>query len=88
MSLATRYDHKSRHRRGCPRWRGLVRGHGERNWRKIGLRRPDRLQPQNLEAEQALLGAMLLSTDVVEGALAKVKREDFYRPSHGRSTRR
>jgi len=51
---------------------------------EIGLRRPDRIQPQNLEAEQALLGAMLLSPDVVEGALAKVKREDFYRPSHGR----
>ena len=50
----------------------------------LGSRRQERLQPQNLEAEQALLGAMLLSTDVVEGALSKVKREDFYRPSHGR----
>ena len=47
-------------------------------------RRQERLQPQNLEAEQALLGAMLLSTEVVEGALAKVKRQDFYRPSHGK----
>ena len=48
----------------------------------IGSKRLDRIPPQNNEAEQALLGAMLLSTGVVEGALAKVKAEDFYRPSH------
>jgi len=50
----------------------------------FGARRQERLQPQNLEAEQALLGAMLLSTEVVEGALSKVKLVDFYRPAHGK----
>ncbi|MEO1456428.1 MAG: replicative DNA helicase [Pseudomonadota bacterium] len=43
-----------------------------------------RLQPHNIEAEQALLGAVLLSNDVfaqVEGAL---RAEHFYDPVHGR----
>lgn len=47
-------------------------------------RRQERIPPQNIEAEQALLGAMLLSTEVVEGALSSAKREDFYRPAHGK----
>ncbi|HET6350957.1 MAG TPA: replicative DNA helicase [Coriobacteriia bacterium] len=46
--------------------------------------RRDRIPPQNIEAEKALLGAMLLSAEVVEGALAKVRMEDFYRPAHAR----
>jgi replicative DNA helicase len=51
---------------------------------ELKARRQDRIPPHNLEAEQALLGAMLLSTEVVEGGLSKVKREDFYRPAHAR----
>lgn len=47
-------------------------------------RRQERIPPQNIEAEQALLGAMLLSSEVVESALSAVKREDFYRPAHGK----
>jgi replicative DNA helicase len=47
-------------------------------------RRQDRVPPHNNEAEQALLGAMLLSGEVVEGAVSKVLPEDFYRPAHGR----
>ncbi len=46
--------------------------------------RRDRVPPQNIEAERALLGAMLLSAEVVEGALAKATAEDFYRPAHAR----
>jgi replicative DNA helicase len=44
----------------------------------------DRVPPQNLEAEQAVLGAMFLSADAVEGALAELEPEDFYRPAHAR----
>jgi replicative DNA helicase len=44
----------------------------------------DRVPPHNLEAEQATLGAMFLSAEAVEGALAMLQPEDFYRPAHAR----
>jgi replicative DNA helicase len=44
----------------------------------------DRVQPHNLEAEQATLGAMFLSSEAVEGALAILQPEDFMRPAHAR----
>ena len=44
----------------------------------------DRVPPHNLEAEQAILGAMFLSSEAVEGALAMLQPEDFYRPAHSR----
>jgi replicative DNA helicase len=44
----------------------------------------DRVQPHNLEAEQATLGAMFLSAEAVEGALAMLQPEDFMRPAHAR----
>ena len=44
----------------------------------------DRVQPHNLEAEQATLGAMFLSSEAVEGALALLQPEDFMRPAHAR----
>jgi len=47
-------------------------------------RRNDRIPPHNLEAEQAVLGAMLLSSEAVEGALGMLADTDFYRPAHGR----
>ena len=40
--------------------------------------------PHNVEAEQAILGAMFLSAEAVEGALAILQPEDFYRPAHAR----
>jgi replicative DNA helicase len=48
---------------------------------KSGL---DRETPHNVEAEQAILGAMFLSPEAVEGALAILQAEDFYRPAHAR----
>jgi replicative DNA helicase len=42
----------------------------------------DRVQPHNLEAEQAILGSMFLSAEAVEGALAMLHPEDFMRPAH------
>jgi replicative DNA helicase len=40
--------------------------------------------PHNLEAEQAVIGSMLLSAEAVEGALNALAPEDFYRPAHTR----
>ncbi len=45
---------------------------------------PDRVTPHNLEAEQAVIGSMLLSAEAVEGALNTLAPEDFYRPAHTR----
>lgn len=51
----------------------------------VGLqKRQDRIPPHNLEAEQAVLGSMLLSPDSVEGALEMLIDTDFYRPAHAR----
>ncbi len=42
----------------------------------------DRVPPQNLEAEQAVLGSMLLDRSAVERAAEILKPEDFYRDAH------
>jgi replicative DNA helicase len=41
-----------------------------------------RLPPQNIEAEQAVLGAMLISADAVAEAAEWLEPDDFYRRSH------
>jgi replicative DNA helicase len=41
-----------------------------------------RVPPHNVEAEQALLGSMFLSSEAVEVAVAAITKDDFYRPSH------
>jgi replicative DNA helicase len=43
----------------------------------------DRVPPHNLQAEQALLGAMLLSRDAIAAALEICDTDDFYKPAHG-----
>lgn len=42
----------------------------------------ERVPPQNLEAEQAVLGAMLLSKDAIADAVEEIRGNDFYRPAH------
>jgi replicative DNA helicase len=42
-----------------------------------------RVPPHNLEAEESLLGAMLLSRDAIASAMELCKPEDFYKSSHG-----
>ncbi|WP_234329379.1 MULTISPECIES: replicative DNA helicase [unclassified Streptomyces] len=44
----------------------------------------DRMPPQDLDAEQSVLGGMLLSKDAIEDVVteAKLKGRDFYRPAH------
>src|SRR5882762_8847141 len=43
-----------------------------------------RIPPHNLEAEESLLGSMLLSRDAIVAAVeARVETSDFYKPAHG-----
>src|SRR3954469_10440247 len=43
-----------------------------------------RVPPHNLEAEESLIGAMLLSRDAITAAVeAHVETSDFYKPAHG-----
>ena len=41
-----------------------------------------RVPPHNLEAEESVLGAMLLSRDAIADALEVITAEHFYRPAH------
>ncbi len=41
-------------------------------------------QPHNIEAEQALLGALLVNNDVYDRIAALVRQEHFFDPVHGR----
>src|SRR5256714_5991055 len=42
-----------------------------------------RVAPHNLQAEESLLGAMLLSRDAIAAAVEVCSADDFYRPIHG-----
>ena len=42
----------------------------------------DNLPPQNIEAEQAVLGAIFLNTDALADAMEYVEADDFYKRSH------
>ncbi len=42
-----------------------------------------RIPPSAIEAEESLIGAMLLSSEAVSIAYETVQPEDFYRPLHG-----
>jgi replicative DNA helicase len=42
----------------------------------------DRTPPQSIEAEQSVLGAMMLSKDAIADVVEVVKPGDFYRPAH------
>ena len=41
-----------------------------------------RTPPHNLQAEESLLGAMLLSRDAVAAAVEVVRADHFYKPAH------
>jgi replicative DNA helicase len=53
-------------------------GHEERN-PEMGF---DRTPPQDLAAEQCVLGAMLLSKDAIADVSETIRGTDFYRPAH------
>lgn len=41
-----------------------------------------KLQPQSVEAEQSVLGGLMIATDAWDGVAELVTPEDFYRPDH------
>ena len=45
-------------------------------------RTPDRTPPQDLAAEQGVLGGMLLSKDAIADVVEVVRGADFYKPAH------
>ena len=45
-------------------------------------RSDDRVPPQDLHAEQSVLGGMLLSKDAIADVVEVVRSTDFYRPAH------
>jgi replicative DNA helicase len=47
-----------------------------------GDRTLERRPPQNIEAEQSVLGAMMLSKDAMADVVEVVRATDFYRPAH------
>jgi replicative DNA helicase len=58
--------------------RGGRRSHGQ-DWSEVD----DRCQPpQDLDAEQSVLGGMLLSKDAIADVIEKLRPTDFYRPNH------
>jgi replicative DNA helicase len=42
----------------------------------------DRVPPHNIEAEECVLGSMLLSKDAIAEVLEQLREEDLYRPAH------
>ncbi|MCS1352667.1 replicative DNA helicase [Mechercharimyces sp. CAU 1602] len=44
----------------------------------------DRLPPHNVEAEQAVIGSILIEADVLAQVMEKLRAEDFYRQAHQR----
>ena len=51
--------------------------------KKMELSAFDRIPPQNIEAEQAVLASMMLDRDAAYEVITILKPEDFYRESHG-----
>jgi replicative DNA helicase len=46
--------------------------------------RPERVPPHNLEAEESVLGSMMLSGEAIAAVVEVLKPSDFYRPAHQR----
>jgi replicative DNA helicase len=56
------------------------RGHDDGPWQTANAF--ERMPPQDLEAEQSVLGGMLLSKDAIADVVEVLKGQDFYRPAH------
>ena len=51
-------------------------------YRDEAPRTPDRTPPQDMDAEQCVLGAMLMSKDAIADVVEALRGTDFYRPAH------
>ena len=60
------------------------RGNGDRDRGERATRGVDfgRQPPHNIEAEQGVLGGMLLSKDAIADVVEEIQPGDFYKPSH------
>jgi replicative DNA helicase len=71
--------------RGYDGGRGASGGRGGRGRNNRGgdsLGEPLRQMPQNVEAEQGVLGGMMLSKDAIADVVERLRPDDFYRPAH------
>ena len=75
-------DDAGRRGRGGDGGRGGGRGGGGRGSGPVGLS-GGRVPPHNLDAEESLLGAMLLSRAAIDAASEVLSPDDFYKPAHG-----
>lgn len=57
-------------------------GDREQHGRDYGGGGFERVPPQDLDAEQSVLGGMLLSKDAIADVVEVIKGHDFYRPAH------
>src|SRR5207245_9405696 len=76
-------------RRGADRDRDRDRGRDGGGRNGGGRERPgwadggfERVPPQDIDAEQSVLGGMLLSKDAIADVVEVLKGSDFYRPAH------
>ena len=46
--------------------------------------RPEKVPPHNLEAEESVLGSMMLSPEAIAEVTETLEADDFYRSSHRR----
>ena len=49
---------------------------------EASIRELDRTPPQDLAAEQSVLGAMMMSKDAISDVVETLRGGDFYRPNH------
>ena len=42
----------------------------------------DKVQPQDLDAEQSVLGSMMMSKDAIALVIGKLKEDHYYREAH------
>jgi replicative DNA helicase len=61
---------------------GNGNGNGHAYPRSGSVPNGERLPPQNIEAEQGVIGSILLDNDVLHDVVPMLKVEDFYRDSH------
>jgi len=59
-----------------------LRAVGDESDGASGGPRFDRTPPQDIEAEQSVLGGMLLSKDAIADVIEVLRSNDFYRPAH------
>ncbi|MGW4805858.1 replicative DNA helicase [Kitasatospora sp. NPDC004272] len=66
----------------APRWGGRTRGRRDEGGDAVADAAFERVPPQDLAAEQAVLGGMMLSKDAIGDVVEVLQPADYYRPAH------